>query len=262
MINNQLINDMSKTFSPFFNNNFSKYNKISISSVLTEPGQDKFTKNTQDNKDVKTAIFYLNDVHGQVSKMTNLQTASDSFDKAFSNDPSIDTFKLAGGDLNIGRINEKRNLWADFINNYLKIDLSAAGNHETENQNFVEESNKSKCKYLSANIKVEPNSPLYKDIKNEKIVKSWIVNRGGHNYGFIGASPTELNTMINQKRSIPGVNVDNLDQTAKDIQQEVTKLENKGINKIIMLSHLGYNTDQKIAKRVSGIDIIIGGHST
>jgi 2',3'-cyclic-nucleotide 2'-phosphodiesterase (5'-nucleotidase family) len=38
-------------------------------------------------------------------------------------------------------------------------------------------------------------------------------------------------------------------------------LQSKGINKIIVLSHMGYDLDQKLAKRVPGIDIIVGGHS-
>ncbi|OPG99395.1 hypothetical protein B2I21_05345, partial [Chryseobacterium mucoviscidosis] len=32
-------------------------------------------------------------------------------------------------------------------------------------------------------------------------------------------------------------------------------------NKIVVLSHLGYDVDVNLAKEVEGIDIIVGGHS-
>ena len=45
------------------------------------------------------------------------------------------------------------------------------------------------------------------------------------------------------------------------IQNEVDKLITQNINKIVVLGHGGYLLDQKIAKEVKGIDIVIGGHS-
>ncbi|MFC3750730.1 bifunctional metallophosphatase/5'-nucleotidase, partial [Paenibacillus sp. GCM10012306] len=44
-------------------------------------------------------------------------------------------------------------------------------------------------------------------------------------------------------------------------QATVAMLEKENINKIIVLSHLGYEEDLKLAKAVNGIDIIVGGHS-
>ncbi len=44
--------------------------------------------------------------------------------------------------------------------------------------------------------------------------------------------------------------------TAKEV---LSKIEKEGI--IIALTHLGYETDKKLAKSTKGIDIIIGGHS-
>ncbi len=36
-------------------------------------------------------------------------------------------------------------------------------------------------------------------------------------------------------------------------------LTEQGVNKIILLSHLGYDFDQVLATQVTGIDIIVGG---
>ncbi|XP_008284579.1 5'-nucleotidase-like [Stegastes partitus] len=45
------------------------------------------------------------------------------------------------------------------------------------------------------------------------------------------------------------------------LQLQVNKLQTLGINKIIALGHSGFTVDQEIAKRVRGVDVVIGGHS-
>lgn len=44
------------------------------------------------------------------------------------------------------------------------------------------------------------------------------------------------------------------------IRDEVTDLENRGINKIIALGHAGYVMDQKVGA-IPGVDIVVGGHT-
>jgi 5'-nucleotidase len=44
-------------------------------------------------------------------------------------------------------------------------------------------------------------------------------------------------------------------------QAQVAALQGAGVNKIILLSHLGYTVDLALAAAVSGIDVIVGGHS-
>ncbi|WP_312809624.1 5'-nucleotidase C-terminal domain-containing protein, partial [Agrobacterium cavarae] len=41
----------------------------------------------------------------------------------------------------------------------------------------------------------------------------------------------------------------------------VKELQDQGVNKIVLLSHVGYVRDQEIAREVDGIDVIVGGHS-
>ena len=50
-------------------------------------------------------------------------------------------------------------------------------------------------------------------------------------------------------------------ETLNSIQNEVDKLQQQGINKIFLLSHLGYTLDKIVAKQTQGIDVILGGHS-
>lgn len=45
------------------------------------------------------------------------------------------------------------------------------------------------------------------------------------------------------------------------LQLEVDKLTVLGVNKIIALGHSGFAVDKKIAKKVRGVDVVIGGHT-
>lgn len=45
------------------------------------------------------------------------------------------------------------------------------------------------------------------------------------------------------------------------LQLQVDKLQTLGINKIIALGHSGFTVDKEIAKRVRGVDVVIGGHT-
>lgn len=46
------------------------------------------------------------------------------------------------------------------------------------------------------------------------------------------------------------------------VKEEAQKLHDNGVNIIIVLSHSGFNVDQKIAKEAGPyIDIIVGGHT-
>ena len=45
------------------------------------------------------------------------------------------------------------------------------------------------------------------------------------------------------------------------LQVEVDRLIGLGINKVIVLGHGGYLLDQRIAREVRGVDIVVGGHS-
>lgn len=38
-------------------------------------------------------------------------------------------------------------------------------------------------------------------------------------------------------------------------------LEEEGINKIILLTHIGYENDIELASMLSGADVIVGGHT-
>ncbi len=98
------------------------------------------------------------------------------------------------------------------------------------------------------------------DVANEpqlagKILKSTVIEKGGERYGLIGLTPENTGELAS-----PGRNVTFSDPVSA-VQTEVDKLEAEGIDRIIVLSHSGYGTDQRVATETTGVDIIVGGHS-
>lgn len=51
-----------------------------------------------------------------------------------------------------------------------------------------------------------------------------------------------------------------LKETAEVLDKEIKNLESQGINRIICVSHMGIDENDILAKKVSGIDIIVSGH--
>ena len=47
----------------------------------------------------------------------------------------------------------------------------------------------------------------------------------------------------------------------QSVQKAVNDLKAKGITKIIALGHAGLRVDKKIANKVDGVDVVVGGHS-
>ena len=46
-----------------------------------------------------------------------------------------------------------------------------------------------------------------------------------------------------------------------EIQKNVDEARNKGAEVVILLSHNGFDVDQKLATEVTGIDVILTGHT-
>ena len=82
-----------------------------------------------------------------------------------------------------------------------------------------------------------------------------IITVGGQQIGVFGVT-TEDTTFI----SSPGPDVAFEDVTAT-AQATVAALQGMGVNKIVALTHIGYEYDLALAAAVSGIDVIVGGHS-
>lgn len=210
--------------------------------------------NRTDN--IKTSIFYINDYHGKSINMERTVTAANAFDARNKDKKDVDTFKLSSGDIMIGE-DFKTNQIAVMFQKAIGVFASAVGNHEYDLQDkagmILPLVN---YNLLACNVKINPQNHW-----SNKITPSIIEGKNGHKYGIIGTSPIDL-----FKRSKEGIiqrdiQVSHTKETVHDIQNEVKKLQQQGINKIILLSHLGYTMDKIIANQTQGIDVILGGHS-
>ncbi|XP_050960426.1 5'-nucleotidase [Labeo rohita] len=143
---------------------------------------------------------------------------------------------------------------AHFMNR-LGYDAMALGNHEFDNkvdglvEPFLRQVN---CTVLSANIKADQTiasqiSGYYHPFK--------IFTVNSEKVGVVGYTSMETPAL-----SLPGPHLLFEDEVAA-LQPQVDKLIALGVNKIIALGHSGFEVDQKIAKTVRGVDVVIGGHT-
>ena len=144
--------------------------------------------------------------------------------------------------------------------NRVCFDAMAVGNHELDSgdaglQTFIDHlwsAPDCRTPVLSANLAPRAGSPLGSD----SVRPSVVVERGGERIGIVGLT-TAAKTQ-NASRPDPGTRL--LDE-ADSAQREIDRLRDQGIDKIVLLSHLGYAQDQAIAAQLSGVDVIVGGDS-
>ena len=204
----------------------------------------------------KTSIFYINDIHGQVGNMQRIKTAADSFD-SFTPQEKTDKFKFSSGDILLGEDINVNKMAVKFQNS-IGLNATAVGNHEFDisPEALADLTKNAKYKMLGFNSTIDPKNPL-----KSSIIKSYVEEKDGTKYGVIGLMPFDIFTRLKYKEKFDGVKINDISTTIKDLQAEVDKFQKDGINKVIILSHAGYTNDLKIAKEVSGIDVILGGHS-
>ena len=139
----------------------------------------------------------------------------------------------------------------DFYN-ALAYDASTIGNHEFDRgqQVLADFIAKAKFPIISANIDIAPESPLYGK------VRPWhILDMQGEKIGMFGLTTPDTAILASV-----GDGVKFTDPIAA-ARKSVLALKQQGINKIVALTHIGFDNDVLLAQKVSDIDIIIGGHS-
>ena len=211
--------------------------------------------------ETELSVFYMNDVHGDINRAAKMKTAKDCFEKQNKAGANL---TLAAGDLLYGKDPKRINVITKFLN-ALKIDATALGNHEFHagSEKLSENLKNLDTTAVCANLEIPEGNKLKDRMAEKKLVKSAVFMRGGHKFGIIGASPFDTDITAKEKQDGTGIKQMNVEQTIKAINEEAKKLEDQGINKIILCTHTGYgeHADLKIARETEGVDIIIGGHS-
>lgn len=136
--------------------------------------------------------------------------------------------------------------------NLVGYQAMAVGNHEFDRgpQALADFTRLARFPVLSANVDVSNEPKLATLIKPTTILEV-----DGQKIGIVGATTPDLPNI-----SSPGDLVKMKDYV-KSVQAAVDSLQDQGVNKIILLSHTGYSEDLAFAKKLRGIDVVVGGHS-
>ena len=136
----------------------------------------------------------------------------------------------------------------DFYN-YLEFDAICIGNHEFD---FGYEAFNKMVKNLNTNVLCANTYPLFENVKPYVLL-----NKYGLKVAVIGLLTPETR-IITMPSSLGGRQILDPVDTLKKYKKEI--LSNNP-DLVIVLSHCGVKEDERIAKNVDYIDLIIGGHS-
>lgn len=249
-----------------------------LSSVLatmlaaTAPAPQPEPQPEPETNNYKLSIMHVNDTHGRVDAFPKLMTAVNE-----QRAKTPDALLLHAGDVFSGTLyfNEFEGQADLPFLNALKFDAITLGNHEFDlgsspegHKALAEFIKASQFPVLTANVDFTKDSlftGMFSDLvssepENGKIYAGMIKEVNGEKVGIFGLTTAETKDIAS-----PGsVAFENYIDEAK---KAVKAFEDKGVDKIIALTHIGfddnpaYDNDQILAKSVPGIDIIVGGHS-
>ncbi|WP_102273759.1 5'-nucleotidase C-terminal domain-containing protein [Cytobacillus massiliigabonensis] len=221
----------------------------------------------------KLSLMHTNDTHAHLDTIAKRATAIKNVRAEKPNALLIDAGDVLTGTLYFNEFKGQADL---AFMNYLKYDVMTFGNHEFDlgssddgHKALAEFIKGAKFPFVSANVDFSKDE-LFKDVYKggtiadspaEGTIFSGIVKEvNGEKVGIFGITTAETAEI-----SSPGkVEFQNYLEKAK---QTVQAFEDKGINKIIAVSHIGYDdnvaydNDLELAAAVDGIDIIVGGHT-
>lgn len=138
------------------------------------------------------------------------------------------------------------------VMNMLGYDAMVPGNHEFDDAclGFQAFSEQLEAPLVAANMRYAENYNPVPDYA------PWvIVQRAGRSIGIVGIITPETRTA-----STPCTAV-SFDDPVAAVQKSISALQARGVNIIIALTHYGFENDRALAKKVAGLDIIVGGHS-
>ena len=136
--------------------------------------------------------------------------------------------------------------------NMIKPDAMAVGNHEFDDgpETLARFIDKAEFPVISANT-----SAYFEPLLKDKLPGYVIVEKGGEKIGIVSVVAADTKEL-----SSPGDKVD-FNAGIGILKSAIPEIESYGVNKIVALTHVGLEMDKQIAAAVSGIDVIVGGHS-
>ncbi|SEN40419.1 LPXTG-motif cell wall anchor domain-containing protein [Mesobacillus persicus] len=217
-------------------------------------------------------VLHTNDTHGSLDNMPKTVTA---VKEERVKDPNA--LLLHAGDAFSGTLyfNEFQGKADLDLMNLMGFDAMTFGNHEFDlgssadgHAKLVEFIQGAQFPFVSSNVNFSQddkfnglfNNLVTNDAQNGQIYDAIIKEVNGEKVGIFGLT-TEETADISSPGSVAFENY------LEEAEKAVEALEAQGVNKIIALTHIGYDdnaaidNDLTLAKEVEGIDIIVGGHS-
>lgn len=139
------------------------------------------------------------------------------------------------------------------IMNLLGYDAMTLGNHEFDDGDEVLAAFVTALEFpvVTANVDFSESPVL------AGLIDPWvIIEVGGENIAIIGLVTPETDIL-----SSPGPELVFEHDLTAVAQNAVDEVIAAGANKVILLTHIGYAADVQLAETVSGVDIIVGGHT-
>lgn len=222
--------------------------------------------------DFDLTIMHTNDTHANLDKIANRATLVKQIRAENANNLLLDAGDVFSGTLYFNAFEGAADL--DFMN-LLQYDAMTFGNHEFDlgasaegHAELAEFVGGADFPFVAANVNFAADanlSPLENDVytadyANGEIYNGIIKEIDGEEVGIFGLTTEETAAI-----SSPGdVEFTNYIEAAKGAVQA---FQTAGVDKIIALTHIGYNdskaydNDLLLAEAVAGIDVIVGGHT-
>jgi len=207
-------------------------------------------------------IVYNNDPHEKFKALPYLVSAFSELSRQ-GDAAGRDVLRLNSGDNNVGK---EPHEWALNVRlmNLIRYHAVTMGNHELDLGSPFYAGGLAQAEFptVVSNFKIPPGSELHKRVREGKVLTAPQILRDKQGvYGLIGVTTPELKKVVSNKAKMQGETVQSFAETVENVKAQVAWLQSMGINKILVLSHLGYDLDQKLARTVPGLDVIVGGHS-
>lgn len=227
----------------------------------------------QADENFELSIMHMNDTHAHVENYPKMLTAVNNFRSEKEDSLLFHAGDVFSGTLYFTEFQGQADL---ALMNLMGFDAMTYGNHEFDLggkeggheslANFVEGAN---FPFLGTNVDfsgdpfmgpLDTNATLVENPDPGKSYNSIVKEVNGEKVGIFGLTTEDTANIANPV----SVKFANYITTAEDA---VAEFEAAGIDKIVAVTHIGYNSapavgnDLVLAENVDGIDVIVGGHS-
>ncbi|WP_237562934.1 5'-nucleotidase C-terminal domain-containing protein [Bacillus dakarensis] len=218
-------------------------------------------------------IMHTNDTHAHLDNVAKRVTAVKNVRAEKPNALLVDAGDVFSGTLYFNEFRAQADL--EFMN-LMGYDLMTFGNHEFDlgtneggHQPLADFIKGASFPFVSANVDFSSDA-LFKDInqgdliteqpEDGNIYKGIIKEIDGEKVGIFGLT-TEETVAISSPEQVAFENY------LEEAEEAVAAFEEAGIDKIVAVTHIGYDdnaavdNDLELAMQIDGIDVIVGGHS-